>query len=224
MNLTSARSGLWWLAFLAAAVTTMTAGVATAIGPTLTDEGLEQIEHRIRRQREENLRAVHAVIDRLSHQLREQGAELAKDKSRLGSLGGTVPEPDQESLALEAQMEDLISRAPPRPSPDAPHLDRAKDEAIKPELPDRGRSLSLPPDGVDPFTADRGAGLSPAPMAESQLLQHRVLERRAAMRRTIKDLLRARALLRVLGDDAAPPPAIPTPSTNAVSPGSKRNR
>jgi hypothetical protein len=224
MSLTSARSGLRWLTFLAVAVATMTAGVATAIGRPLTDEGLEQIERRIRRQREENIRAVRAVIDRLSHQLRDQRAELAKAKSRLGSLGGTAPAPDQESLALEAQMEDLISGAPPRPSPDAPHQDRAKDEPIKPEPPDQGRSLPLPPQGVDPFAPDRGEGLSPAPMAERQLLQHRVLERRAAMRRTIKDLLRARALLHVLGDDTAPPPAIPTPSSNVGPPGSGRNR
>src|SRR3954467_15425876 len=81
-------------------------GDLQAFGQPLTEEGVEQIERRIRRQREENLQAVHSLIDRLTSQFDEQRAALAKEEEKLRTMGSPYAFDTSFDLpAIEAKLE-----------------------------------------------------------------------------------------------------------------------
>jgi hypothetical protein len=165
------------------------------------EDGVEQIEARIRRQREENLRAVQSLIGRLTSQFDEQRAGLAKDEARLRALGSPGShDPHFDLPALEAQFEGRLALAPPRPSPGIPQPRKLE---IAPEIP------PLPSGPFSPFDLDLPDSEMKARhkvLLEVRSLEERIKERRIAIRQIASELVRARALLRDLGDDGVPPP------------------
>lgn len=182
-------------------------------------ESVEQIEARIRRQKGENLHAVRGLVRRLSDRLDDQRARLAADEAQLRSLGERVPEPGQELLALEAQLDAMVSGAPPLPSFDAPYARSARERppAVA-RLSREPPSLPVPPANVSPFHL-KDPPADPAHDAEARALRGRVLRHYGAMRPVVRDLVRARILLRELGDDSAPPPpALPKGRDRAEDP------
>src|SRR5690348_7862372 len=99
-----ARNAVQPLALFAWTIALVAAIDVTASGQSPLAETVDQIGRRIRDQREENLRAVHALLGQLSARLGEQRTLLAKHTSRLRALGCSAPDPDQELLALEEQL------------------------------------------------------------------------------------------------------------------------
>src|SRR4051794_30863177 len=132
---------------LAWAIALSTGTPPRAFGQPPTDEGVEQIERRIRRQKEENLQAVRSLIARLTSQLDEQRAGLAKDVARLRAAGGSFDfDPALDLPPIEAKAQAQRPGTPPRPSPAIPPPPR-RTEATLPPLPSGSRN---------PFNTDFG--------------------------------------------------------------------
>lgn len=247
MPVHSLRSRPWRIVLTIGAVVFLDGGAPARAEPG-ADEGIEQIERRIRRQREENLRSVRGLVERLSARCDELRSRLAKDEMGLSAVGGAggIPERDQEIDELEDHLERRIRGMPPMPSPDAPHPIRIRGVPSVPVLPEVNRAVpplpadrnpldldSAPPrtgdrrpldlgpapprtDGRSPLDLDPGEGPNPIEI-KSRL--RRVREGRAALRKALKDLIRARILLEELGDDEAPPPPVIARPSNPRRPG-----
>src|SRR4051794_22668493 len=102
-------------------------------------EGIDDIERRIRLQKDQNLQAVRTLIQRLGEQSRVHRAELQKTEKERARAGvelrvlGEVPEPLEPST-----VDDAPNDAIPRPSPGSlAHSPRADSSArrVEPGLP-----------------------------------------------------------------------------------------
>lgn len=169
-------------------------------------EGIDDIERRVQQQIEQNLTAVRTLIGRAAEQLKGQRVELqavekelARDRNALSVLG-EVPEPLEPSTVGAAPVDDI-----PRPSPSSPP---AKPKRVQP-LP--ATKPGLPPlPNAGPILPKEDL---PTVRARVHRLTGRVREMRQSVQKIESELLRARSLLKSLGDDSAPPqPASAAPN------------
>jgi hypothetical protein len=208
----SPNSRRHWLPLIARGLTALVLAAtwAWADDRPVASEGIDDIERRIRQQREQDLKAVRTLMQRLVEQSKVQRGELQKTEKELAQARaqlrvlGEVPEPLEPSTVGAAPTDGT-----PRPSPGSPvHSPRADSSARRTEP-----GLPFVPD------SDRAMPKQDLPSLRARVrhLTEKLREQRRSVQRIEVESSRAKGLLRWLGDDSAPPvlrpdgPARPVP-------------